>query len=345
MDARRRIPDCGITGIFGPSGSGKTTLLRTIAGLDRHPGTLVEFQGDSYQSGSHFVPPHRRPFAYVFQEPRLFSHLNVRQNISYAERRARRSHRFGRKTGSQGKLMEQAIQLFGLRERLSARPDQLSGGEAQRVAIVRALAARPRLLLMDEPLSSLDRGIKQEILPYLRTLSRSLDLPIVYVSHDLRELSQLCDHLIWLRQGRVMAEDKIERLLIDPRFFSEQGEDACFLLTMRVARVEAEYGLTHLKGDAGSIHVPSRRFALGDEIRLLVFARDVSLCLSPPKESSIRNVLPTRVQEIHRHGSGLASVLLEEGMLARITRKSLRELDLQAGKPVYAQIKSVAVLA
>ena len=193
LDVDLTAPSEGITAIFGRSGAGKSTLLRCIAGLERLPGRLI-VQGQVWQDGRTFLPPHRRPVGYVFQEPSLLPHLSVRGNLDYGFRRAT-ARRIG---------FEEAVELLGLKPLLPRSTLKLSGGERQRVAIGRALLAQPELLLMDEPLSSLDVRAKAEILPYLERLHQSLQVPVLYVSHDASEIARIADRLMLMQEGRIL---------------------------------------------------------------------------------------------------------------------------------------------
>ncbi len=190
LDAEFHLEPTGITALSGPSGSGKTTLLRCIAGLTRLPGRLT-VDGEVWQDERVFVAPHRRPVGVVFQEPSLLGHLSVRGNLEYGARRARVSD------------LDETIELLGLAPLLGRATGALSGGERQRVALGRALVTRPRLLLMDEPLSSLDAGAKAEILPYLERLHRTLAIPVLYISHDAGEIARLADRVLLMRDGQV----------------------------------------------------------------------------------------------------------------------------------------------
>lgn len=195
MDAAFRVPASGVTALFGPSGSGKTTLLRCIAGLTRMHGDL-RVRGAVWQDDRRFLPPHRRPIGFVFQEPSLLAHLSVRGNLLYAARRAGPGAKVG---------FEEAVALLGLEPLLRRSTLNLSGGEGRRVAIGRALLAGPELMLMDEPLSGLDRDAKAEILPYLERLCRGLAVPMIYVSHDPAEVARLADRVLLMRDGRIEA--------------------------------------------------------------------------------------------------------------------------------------------
>lgn len=185
-------PAAGVTVLFGPSGCGKTTLLRCIAGLERLPGRLV-VEGEIWQDEARFLPAHQRPVGYVFQEASLLAHLSVRRNLLFGFRRTKDEQRID---------LDQVVGLLGLEPLLERGVARLSGGERQRVAIGRALMSQPRLLLMDEPLASLDRARKAEVLPYLERLNSDLAIPILYVTHDLAEAARLGDRRIALNGGQ-----------------------------------------------------------------------------------------------------------------------------------------------
>jgi molybdate transport system ATP-binding protein len=197
LDAEFSFPPSGITALSGPSGSGKTTLLRCIAGLTRLAGRLT-VAGEAWQDGRTFLPAHRRPVGVVFQEASLLEHLTVRGNLAYGAKRTRAKVEIG---------FDDTVELLGLAPLLGRAVGALSGGERQRVALGRALLSQPRLLLMDEPLSSLDAGAKAEILPYLERLHRTLAIPALYVSHDAAEIARLADRVLYMRGGRIVAGD------------------------------------------------------------------------------------------------------------------------------------------
>jgi molybdate transport system ATP-binding protein len=194
LDAVFALQPTGITALSGPSGSGKTTLLRCVAGLTRLPGRLT-VDGETWQDAGAFLPPHRRPVGVVFQDASLLAHLSVRGNLAYGARRTRAKAQVG---------LDDTVDLLGLAPLLARAPANLSGGERQRVALGRALLTQPKLLLMDEPLSSLDAAAKAEILPYLERLHRGLAIPALYVSHDAGEIARLADRVIYMREGRIV---------------------------------------------------------------------------------------------------------------------------------------------
>ena len=340
LDVDLCLPVQGVSALFGPSGCGKTTLLRAIAGLDRHPGGFLKLGDTTWQAADRFVPPHRRALGYVFQEASLFAHLSARGNLEYGVRRVPRAER--------RVAVEQAVELLGIAPLLERRPDQLSGGERQRVAIARALAVSPRLLLMDEPLAALDVARKQEILPYIESLHRALDIPVLYVSHSPDEVARLADQLVLLDAGRVRATGAIADMLTRLDLPLVHGGDAEALIEASVAGHDDSYHLTYLDFPGGRFTVPRKPLAVGSPVRLRVAARDVSLTLERQTGTSILNIFPATVDALGAEGEAQVTVRLSVGgvpMLARVTRKSAAALELQPGRPVYAQAKSVAVLA
>jgi len=189
LDVDLQLPAGGVSALFGPSGSGKTSCLRCFAGLESGCEGRVVVAGEVWQDTAtgRFVPPHRRPFGFVFQDARLFSHLTVRGNLRYAMRRA---------AGPEPVPFDEIVQLLDMADLMERHTDRLSGGERQRCAIARALLTRPRLLLLDEPLAALDEARKAELLPYLERLRDALSIPMIYVSHSMREVARLADHCL-----------------------------------------------------------------------------------------------------------------------------------------------------
>jgi molybdate transport system ATP-binding protein len=334
------LPSNGICGIYGPSGCGKTSLLRAIAGLDHHRSGFLQLDGELWQSGDGFVPPHQRPAAYVFQEANLFDHLNVQSNLEYGWRRV---------PANQRRIALQRIcELLDLGPLAQRRPDTLSGGEKQRVAIGRALATSPSLLLMDEPLASLDQQRRNEILPYLLALHREFALPILYVSHDRTEISRLADHLLLMAEGRIIASGPCQQLLTRLDLPLAHEDSAASVLDAVVTAVDSHYQLTTLHGSGIEFLVPGAAMAIGQATRLLIASRDVSLALSPARDSSILNVIPARIDAISTEETGSSTIRLlagEQVLLSRITRKSAEQLGLRVGMQVFAQVKSIALPA
>jgi len=340
LDIRFTAPGKGVTALFGASGSGKTTLLRCIAGLEKPDSAYFKINGNCWHDENTSLAVHRRPIAYVFQEPSLFPHLNVRENMAYGWRRIPKQQR---------KLQfDDVTTWLGLEALLERRPDQLSGGQRQRVAIARALLTSPQLLLMDEPLASLDATGKAEILPYLESLWRELDIPVLYVSHAPEEVQQLADHLILLGQGRVLADGELNALLTDPSLAISHFEEAAAVLEASVVGHDKEFHLTSLAFDGAQVSVSYNGLPIGHKARLRICARDVSLALVQPQQISITNSFQVRVVRLDpdRDPSQML-VRCEIGgqfLLSRITRRSVHLLNIKAGKDVYAQVKSVALM-
>ncbi|NDY93575.1 molybdenum ABC transporter ATP-binding protein [Ideonella livida] len=341
LDVDLTLPGQGVTALFGPSGSGKTTLLRCIAGLERPAQGRLVVQGQTWQDGRLWVPPHRRPIGYVFQEASLFAHLSVLGNLRYG---LRRSGLDGSPQATQ--RLEQAIGLLGIGHLLERRPDRLSGGERQRVGIARALAVCPRLMLLDEPLAALDQRRKEEILPYLERLHRELDIPMLYVTHAPQEMARLADHVVLLEQGRVVQSGPVADTLsrLDLRLGEEQGA----VVEAVVDALDPEWHLVRVAFDGGQLWTRDPGATLGQRVRVRVLARDVSLARHPPGASSIQNLLPAQVVELAQdEHPGLALVRLRLGnshLVARLTRRAAAELGIAVGQPVWAQVKSVALM-
>jgi len=342
LDAAFTAPDSGVTALFGPSGCGKTTVLRCIAGLERlRYGHFSLSAAEVWQNDGSFLPPHRRAVGYVFQEANLFPHLSVTGNLRFGMRRTRGG----------AIAFDEAVDLLGLSHLLERAPGRLSGGERQRVAIGRALLSQPRLLLMDEPLSALDRPSKDEILPYLERLHDALSIPVVYVSHDIAEVERLADHLVLMAAGAVTAAGPIGTLLADPALPFARRRDAAVVIEAAVTAWDAAYGLTRLSVAGAELSVPGAAGALGTRRRLRIAAGDVSLCRVAPQQTSILNVLPARILALlpgEAHQVGVLLGLGETGdgarLIARISAKSGDALALAQGDAVFAQIKGIALV-
>jgi molybdate transport system ATP-binding protein len=344
LDVAFSVPAAGVTGLFGPSGCGKTTTLRCMAGLERLAEGFCAINGDVWQDGAMFRPTHRRPVGYVFQEASLFPHLSVRRNLLYGARDG------GSSPARNGIGLGEVTDLLGLGALLDRSPHNLSGGERQRVAIGRALLSQPKLLLMDEPLSALDRRAKDEILPFIERLHDSLSMPIVYVSHDMAELERFTDHLVLMEGGRVLAAGPLSDLQGDPSLPLAAAKEAAVSLDARVEAYDAEYGLLVLSVEGGRFLVPAPSGKIGARRRLRVVAGDVSLAREPPQASTILNILPARILQSRLLGQHEMIVVLRLGfdgtgarLLARVTRRSWEQLALAEGMEAYAQIKSVAL--
>jgi len=339
LNTRFEVPARGVTAIFGPSGCGKTAIMRCIAGLNRLAG-LCSVAGDIWQDEKHFRPVHQRPIGYVFQEANLFPHLSVRRNLMY-----------GHPGAAAAITLDEVVALLGIDTLLERSPRHLSGGERQRVAIGRALLSQPKLLLMDEPLSALDQMTKDEILPYLERLHGALDLPILYISHDIAEVERLADQLVLMRNGAVLASGPLSELQADLSLPLALSRNAAVSLDATVLDQDSSDGMARLAVPGGQFLLPAEPLAAGSRRRLRVLADDVSLALETPSRSTIVNVLRARILGIRSQSDHRVTALLglgEDGegarLLSRVTERSWNELGLRPGLDVYAQVKGVALV-
>ena len=327
----------GLTALFGRSGSGKTTLVDIVGGLIRPDRGKVAVDGQVLvdTESSLFVPKHRRRIGYVFQDSRLFPHLSVRRNLLYG-----RWFTQGNGDGAAADLGA-VVELLGISTLLERPPDSLSGGEKQRVAIGRALLAHPRLLLMDEPLASLDEARRAEILPYIERLRDEAGVPILYVSHSVAEVARLATTVVILSEGRVTAVGPVADILAQA-----DTADGGSVLEAAVVRHDEAFQLSVLSSAAGELQVPRLSAPVGAPVRAYIRARDVMLSLKPPEEISALNVLAGRVVAISPLANGAqADVRLDcngAALTARLTAKSVQRLALAPGRPVHAVIKSVS---
>lgn len=351
LDVDLHLPGRGVTALFGPSGCGKTTCLRAIAGLTRNrpnPGlararpSRVVVNGEAWQDDDTHLwrATHERALGYVFQEASLFDHLNVRGNITYGLQRTPPARR--------QVALEQAVELLGIGPLMERKPQALSGGERQRVAIARALATSPRLLLMDEPLAALDAQRKAEVLPYLESLHRTLDIPVLYVSHAIDEVARLASHMVLLREGRVLTQGPTGELITRLDLPLAHGDAAATVIEGIVQQHDTRDHITTVGFSGGQLLLvsPVAR-APGEALRLRVQARDVSLALAAPSDSSILNILPATVVAVAQDSPGQCMVALDAGatrLLARVTQRSALVLELAPGRPVFAQVKGVAIV-
>lgn len=317
----------GVTALFGPSGSGKTSVLNAIAGLLKPASGRIALDDRVFFDGRTWLAPRHRRIGYVFQEARLLPHLNVRQNLLYG--------RFFSPEREHPVELDRVLELLDLARLLSRRPQNLSGGEKQRVAIGRALLASPRLMLMDEPLASLDASRKAEILYYIERLRDELGLPMVFVSHSVEEVVRLADTVVVLAEGKVADRGSVVGHL--------QGGA---VIESTVAEQDLRWGLARLRFAGGSLYAADVNALVGERVRVRVRAQDVALATVRPASLSMLNVLPATVKSIADAAASSVDVQLDLGgaeLVARITRKSLAELGLAPGKPVFALIKSVAI--
>ena len=331
----------GLTALFGRSGSGKTSVVNAIAGLIRPlRGRIVADEAVLLDTERGIcAPTHRRGVGYVFQEGRLFPHLTVRHNLLFGRRFASGRAR------SAG--LEDVVELLGIGALLDRRPGRLSGGEKQRVAIGRALLAGPRLLLMDEPLASLDARRKDEILPYLERLRDQANVPIIYVSHSVAEVTRLATTIVLISDGRVHAVGPVQEVMGRADLYPLAGRfEAGAVLLVHVARHDPQWGLTELAGSFGKLVVPRLEVPVGTALRIRVRARDVILAVTRPSGISALNVVEGQVERLIPIEEGTLEVQLRasnQRLLARVTRRSGEALGLAPGRQVFAVIKSVAI--
>jgi molybdate transport system ATP-binding protein len=334
------LPTPGVAALFGPSGCGKSTTINIIAGLiaaDRgevslDDSVLLDTERDLN------VAAEKRRIGYVFQDARLFPHLNVAANLRYAERRA---------AAPPYVRPDQIRALLDLEPLMGRRVHRLSGGERQRVAIGRALLSQPRLLLLDEPLASLDRERREEVLPYLETLRDQLSIPMVYVSHQFDEVLRLATHVVLMQSGSVSGQGSIGQMSLDPRLRSIIGPDAVgAVLDGTVIGQDALSGLTRVRVGEGELKVQAAGAAPGTRLRVQLLARDVIVSTRLPQHLSVRNNLKGIVTAVDDDGANSDLVSIDIGgteILARVTKAATRELALVAGLPAWALVKSVSL--
>jgi len=331
----------GVTALFGRSGAGKTSVVNAIAGILRPDRGRIAIDGEVLFDSERGidVPTPRRRVGYVFQEGRLFPHLNVRQNLRYARlfsAEARRSDRF-----------ERVVGLLGLAQLLERRPANLSGGEKQRVAIGRALLSNPRLLLLDEPLASLDAHRRNEIMQYIELMRDEVRIPIVYVSHAVEEVVRLADTVVLMSAGEVAAVGTAEEVMgrTDLRPAAGTFEGGA-VIDARVVGQDMQYDLATLAFDGGTLTVTDVDALVGEPVRVRIRARDVSIALDRPQRISIQNVLGGRITAVGPERGGVIDVSIAIGAItlrSRITARAARQLGLAPGLEIYALVKAVSL--
>jgi molybdate transport system ATP-binding protein len=328
-----------VTALFGPSGAGKTTIILAAAGLLRPDECRIEVDGQTMADTAtgFWLPPERRRAGLVFQDAKLFPHMSVATNL-----------RFGMRRAPPGTVrFDDVVELLGIAALLDRRPHTLSGGERQRVAIGRALLAQPRLLLMDEPLASLDAARKAEILPYLTRLKTALRLPVLYVTHDLDEVSRLADSMVLIDAGRVIGFGPLAEVAARADLPLALRDDAAALLHYRVAEHDPARELTRLDAGGATFWVPLLDVSFGSEGRIRVLAREVILAGRAPDAISLHNVIPGTVRRIAAdtaRRAAMVEIALPDGaLLARVTPDAVARLALSPGGPVLALIKSTSI--
>lgn len=345
LDVDLQLPARGITMVFGASGSGKTTLLRCVAGLEAAQSARVQVGGMVWQDTEAGIntPTWKRPLGYVFQEASLLEHLNVRANLQYGLRRTQA----GGQDAQAGKQLADAIELLGIGALLDRRVQTLSGGERQRVAIARAIATQPRLLLLDEPLASLDPARRQEVFPWLERLRDELHTPMLYVTHSASELARLADRVVVMAGGRTVSVGPAADLFASDRAEHLLGEEPGVLLLGTVTALDAPWQLAQVSFDGGSVWLRQGALTVGKRVRVRVLARDISIATTAPQNTSVQNLLPcTVVNCLPDSHPSQCMVYLQCGasvLQARITARAAHTLGLVPDMPVWAQLKSVAL--
>lgn len=341
LDVAIDVPTPGTVALFGRSGCGKTTLANIIAGLLEPDTATIEIDGVVLEDthARRRVPAERRRIGYVFQDARLFPHFSVLGNLRYGERRAPAADR--RIT------LDHVVQLLGLQSLLQRRVRELSGGERQRVALGRALLAQPRLLLLDEPLASLDVARREEVLPYLEKLRDELAIPIVYVSHQFDEVLRLATHVVLLDNGRVVTQGGVEAVSLHPELRAIVGPDAVgAVLSGTIVATDPHTGLAAIRVGEGTLNVTLNRARPGAAVRVQVLARDVILATYPPEGLSVRNILAGTIAAITSDAADTDLVQVDIGgstILARVTRAAQQALGLRVGMQIWVLVKAVSI--
>ena len=343
LDVAIEVSSPGVVALFGRSGCGKTTLANIVAGLLRADEAHVEIDGVVLEGAGRYVPAERRRIGYVFQDARLFPHLDVLANLRYGEKRARRFA----SSNSQPVSLEKIAPMLALEPLLSRRANQLSGGERQRVALGRALLSQPRLLLLDEPLASLDAARREEVLPYLERLRDELAIPIIYVSHQFEEVLRLATHVVLMERGKVLSQGTLDDLSLHPELRAIVGADAVgAVLRGKVESFDGGTGLTGVRIGNNLLQLNLRGARVGSSVRAQLLARDVILATSRPENLSVRNMLTGTVARIVADDEDSDLVYVDVGgpcVLARVTRAASASLGLRPGLPIWVLVKTVSI--
>jgi molybdate transport system ATP-binding protein len=340
LDVRFDLPTPGVAALFGRSGCGKSTLVNVIAGLLEADSGRVALDEEVLLDTDRGInlAPERRRIGYVFQDARLFPHLSVIGNLHYAERRA---------PVAPFVTMDQVAQLLDLAPLMERRTHQLSGGERQRVAIGRALLSQPRMLLLDEPLASLDAARREEVLPYLEIMRDQLAIPMVYVSHNFDEVLRLATHLVLMDSGKTIAQGELGAMSLNPGLRAIIGADAVgAIVDGTVLGVDAASGLTRVRVGSGELKVHTAAVAAGSKLRVQLLARDLIVATQAPHSLSVRNILTGVITTMTGDDADSDLVAIDIGgtvIMARVTKAATRELALRPGLPAWALVKSVSL--
>jgi molybdate transport system ATP-binding protein len=342
LNVRFELPSPGVVALFGPSGCGKSSTINIIAGLleaDRGEVTLDDTVLLDTRRDIH-VAAERRRIGYVFQDSRLFPHLSVAANLRYAQSRA---------IGTPYVSIEAVTSMLGLAPLMQRRTHRLSGGERQRVAIGRALLSQPRLLLLDEPLASLDRERREELLPYLESLRDQLSIPMVYISHDFEEVLRLATHIVLMESGTVVAQGSIGEMSLHRRLRALVGPEAVgAIIDGEVLGADAASGMTRVRVGDGELKVQACGMAAGATVRVQLLARDIIVSTQMPQHLSVRNSLRGIITAVTGDDAHTDLIAIDIGgteVLARVTKAATRELALEPGMAAWALVKSVSLRA
>jgi molybdate transport system ATP-binding protein len=342
LDARFELPTPGVVALFGRSGCGKTTLVNIIAGLlDADEGRVALGDIVLLDTERHLhVPGESRRIGYVFQDARLFPHLSVAANLKYGESRA---------AGPRYASLDDVAALLDLGGLMDRRTHRLSGGERQRVAIGRALLSQPRLLLLDEPLASLDAARREEVLPYLETLRDQLAIPMVYVSHDFDEILRLATYIVLMDSGRTIAQGGIADMSLNKDLRSIIGADAVGAIVDGTALgADPSSGLMRVQVGNGELKVQTAGVAAGAKLRVQLLARDLIVATQAPQHLSVRNSLSGVIASVISDDADSDLIAIDIGgpvIMARVTKAATNELTLKPGLPVWALVKAVSLRA
>ncbi len=327
-----------VTAVFGPSGSGKTSLLRCVAGLDKAESGDVYFEGECWQGENVFVPVHKRPIAYVFQEASVFPNITVRENLEFSYKR--------RVNNTYSYELDAINDLCQIHHLVDRDAGDLSGGERQRVALAQALLRSPKLLLLDEPLAALDLNAKNALLKLLENVKQEVNIPILYVTHSILEVSRIADDVVLLNQGKVTRKGKVKDVA-QQDWYSDFGEEPGVVLETLVREKSPEWQMVSASLGQQCLWLQDSDFFVGDVVRVFVAAKDVSLSKSHHEDTSILNILSGEVMSFSDGGGMSVLVQLKvdgKCVLAKITKRSLDRLGLVEGDTVWLQVKAVSVM-